>query len=300
MQQIVQAIERKSGALFPSATAPRIVVGLLSSLQNPKKTREERIKLIPVKPRPARASFRAALSKRIPIGLSRCELHSWMNSLIQFFLFLPGSWELFSLIPKSFQFFREFADQYFADQEENRPTSSADSTALIHCLIHKLPSYFLQKKPILYEILSGLMKGIFPNCPFAVAGEIHSVVLHPEWHVASEYYDFEETFKKTLSESPPEILVGFRGAPFAVKCHYFASSTGVDYDLDAFVELRPDGEQGEHHIAYLKCHGAWYQCDDDRVIQVRSNCLSAPLRRAILLHYRRNGFGMSHSRCWSI
>src|SRR5262249_29825225 len=126
-QQIVQAIERKNGALFPSATAPRIVIGLLSSLQAPKKAKGGRIQLLPTKQRAACSTYRTIPSKRIPIGLHSSEPHHWMNSLIQFLLFLPGSWDLFSLIPRSFQPLREFADQYFADQEEGSHVSSADS-----------------------------------------------------------------------------------------------------------------------------------------------------------------------------
>ncbi len=296
-QQIVAAMEGKPGALFPSATAPRVVIGILSSLRFPKKKREERIQLMPAKRRLPPPSHRVA-TKRIPIGLHRCEPYNWINSLVQFLLFLPGSWDLFSLIPRSFQPLREFADQYYTDQEENRPVSSADSAELIRCLIWKLLPHFLEGKPILYEILCGWMKAMFPHCLFELPGEIHPVALHPEWHVLCHYRTenlhsdrerFEEAFKKKIGESPPEILVGLKGAPCPLKCHYFAFSEGVSYELDSFVELRPDGEIGDHYIAYLKRDGTWYQCDEERVIRFRSNCLNVPLRRAILLHYKRVG-----------
>ncbi len=287
LQQIVQAIKRKTGALFPSATAPRVVIDVLSSLNLPKTKREERIQLIPSKPRPARPSLRSASSNRIPIGLSRCNSCNWINSLIQFLMFLPGSWELFSLVPRSFQPLREFADQYFSDQQDNHPVSSADSRELVRCLMRKIPTHFLQQKPILYEILLGWIKGIFPHCPFDIKGEIHPVILHPEWHVVSNFYDFEEAFQKKINERPPELLVAFKGTSFPLKRHYFAQSEGVSYDLDSFIELRPDGENGENYIAYLKRNGTWYQCDDDRVVQFRSNCLNLPLRGATLLHYKR-------------
>lgn len=289
LQQIVQVIERKAGALFPSATAPRVVIGFLSSLHAPKKQREERIKLVPSKAR-ARPAFRSSSNQRIPIGLRRCEPHNWINSLIQFFIYLPGTWELFSLLPRSFQLLREFADQYFADQEENRTLSSADSAELVRFLLRKLPPQFLYRKPTLYDILSAITKALFPQCPFSAPGEIHPVVLHPEWHVPSSEDYFEEAFQKKMTEGPHEILIGIKESPCPLKGHYFASTDGASYDLSAFIELRPDGDHGDHFIAYLKNQGVWYQCDDDRVIQFRSNCLNAPLRRATLLHYRRVDF----------
>src|SRR6185295_6225735 len=101
-QQIAAAMEGKTGALFPSATAPRVVIGFLSSLRFPKKKREERIQLTPAKRRLPPPSNRAS-TKRIPIGLHRFEPFNWMSALVQFLLFLPGSWDLFSLIPRSFQ-----------------------------------------------------------------------------------------------------------------------------------------------------------------------------------------------------
>ena len=287
LQQIVQAIEKRASALFPSAAAPRVVIGLLSSLHAPKKAREERPKQFSRKSHFPRPAFRGAPSKRIPIGLCRCELSCWINSLIQFLLFLPGSWELFSLIPRRFQPLREFVDQYFSDREENQVISSADTEELIRCLIRNLSFIFHQKKPNLYELLNKWMMGIFTDCPFEMTGEIRPVVLHPEWHVVLDGPYFEEKFQKKIKENPPEILIGLKDAPYPLRSHYFASSEGASYDLDAFIEARPDGDNGEHFIAYLKSGGVWYQCDDERVIQFRSNCLNAPLRRAVLLHYKR-------------
>ena len=286
LEQIVQAIERRSSALFPSATAPRVVIGLLSSLQFPKRVKEEKQKPLPRKSRFPRPLFRSVPSKRIPIGLCRCEPYNWINGLMQFLLFLPGSWELFSLIPRRFQPLREFVDQYFADQEENQTVSTADGDELIRCLFRHLPFLFAQRRFNLYDILMKWMKGICIDCPIEMTGEIRPIVLHPEWHIVLEDQCVEEQFQKKITASPPEILIGLN-FPYPLKSHYFSSSDGTSYDLDAFIEARPDGDHGEHFIAYLKSGGIWYQCDDERVVQFRSHCLNAPLRRAVLLHYKR-------------
>ena len=281
LQQIVQVLEKKAGALLPAATTWSAVAEMLSSLRFYKKREEAPILLIPTQPRLA-SPLLSAPSKRIPIGIRRCEpYHCWMNSLIQFLLFLPGTWELCSLVPRSFRPLREFVDRYVTDQARNLPVTSADSVELARCLIRNLPSRFLQGKPTLYEILNGFIRAFFSFCPFVMSGELQPVVLHPEWHVISESMD---ALQNTLIEDPAELLIG---PPFPLKDHYFPSSDGASYDLDAFIELRPDGDDREHFIAYLKCEGAWYQCDDDRIIQFRSHCLKAPLRRAVLLHYKR-------------
>ncbi len=59
------------------------------------------------------------------------------------------------------------------------------------------------------------------------------------------------------------------------------------YELDAFIEYRPDqGEKG-NYIAYLKVEGEWIQCDDTRIIPLRPSNLLIPLKRSFFLHYRR-------------
>lgn len=282
------AVGRKTGALFPSATSPNVVIGLLSSLHLPKKSKEERNSLNSTRRLLPRRSILESPSKGIPIGLHRYDPCHWLNSLIQFLLFLPGSWELFSLVPRSFQPLREFADQYLADQEAGVLVSSAHSSELFLSLIPKLSLSFLHGKPILYDLLSEWMMAMFPYCPFTLPGEIHPVLLHPEWHLVADDLDFEEALQNKMGERAPELLIRFKGEPFPLKGRYFAfSDASASYDLDAFIEMRLDGANGENYIAYLKREGAWYQCDDDRVIQFRTNCLNAPLRRATLLHYKR-------------
>src|SRR3990167_9991501 len=139
---VLKHMERpgRPGALFPSAVAPKIVLNLLSTM------REGRIDFISCKRRTRQQVIRRPTAlKYIPVGLRHCEPHSWINSLMQLLLFLPRSMDLFSLIPRSFQPLREFADQYFTDQEALRAISLADSDELARCLIRKLPSRYFKK-----------------------------------------------------------------------------------------------------------------------------------------------------------
>ncbi|HSX37474.1 MAG TPA: hypothetical protein VLE95_01430 [Chlamydiales bacterium] len=271
--QQMNCVMGRLGALFPSAAAPRVVMHLLFFVNRSKKIQKDRVKFLHVDQTP-----------RIPIGLKRCTAYPWMNSLIQFFLFLPGSWALFSLLPRSLQFLREFTDHYFADMEERLSVSSADSAKFARHLSNRLAPGFLQNGPTLYEILRAMMKILFPECPFAISEEIHPVVLHPDWHIVFDTIEMDRLQNK-MNENIPEILIGCKGS--SLKSNYFISSADISYDLDAFIELRPDGENDEHFIAYLKCGGVWYQCDEERIAQFPTNCLNVALRQAALLHYKR-------------
>jgi hypothetical protein len=73
-----------------------------------------------------------------------------------------------------------------------------------------------------------------------------------------------------------------------IQRQFFTRPDCYCYDLDAFVEYRPDGKDSQgDHIAYLKLEGIWYQCDDDQIIPLRSTQLNMALSRGILLHYKR-------------
>jgi hypothetical protein len=90
---------------------------------------------------------------------------------------------------------------------------------------------------------------------------------------------------KTLDEAlqkgtPPDLFV----SESSLKKQQFIQSD-LCYDLDAFIELRSDGKAASL-IAYVKMGGGWYQCDNDRITLLRSNSLTVPLSRALLLHYR--------------
>ena len=103
-------------------------------------------------------------------------------------------------------------------------------------------------------------------------------VLYPNWEV---HKTLEEAFEKGY---PPDLFV----AESSLKKQQFIRSD-LCYDLDAFIECRPDGNTASF-ITYVKMAGGWYQCDNERITLLRSNCLGVPLHRAILLHYRRMVF----------
>jgi len=62
---------------------------------------------------------------------------------------------------------------------------------------------------------------------------------------------------------------------------------GLDcYDLDAFIEAR-SCSKNLSYIVYVKVEGMWYQCDNERIVSLRSNHLKIPLSRSVLLHYKK-------------
>jgi len=222
------------------------------------------------------------------VGLRKAEPHGWINSLMQLVLYLCGSEDLLCFIPRRYQPFLDFADQYFRDQHENRAVSSANSASLIRCMWKELsPSILDQRGRVnFYEVFTQLTRALFP----VVKPGDASAILHPEWQVGiGGGSTLEEVIQK--KGRPPEILISFEGENnLAVKKQLFFESDSLYYDLDAFVEKRPDGERPPSYIAYLKADGVWYQCDDERIVALRSNCLSCALTKCLILHYKRIGF----------
>lgn len=206
-----------------------------------------------------RASHRTIpRSKGIPIGLRPIEPDGWINALMQFILFIPNFADHFLFAPRSLDCFQEFIDQYTRDQEEKQPITSAD--------VKKILSYLKTKWPYLT-----------PNQIF------HFLIreLHPKWELRKT---LEGTFLKGF---PSDLFVMESNSKRQVFSDLFC------YDLDAFIELRPDGSHS-HFIAYVKAEGSWYQCDNERITLLRSNNLTVPLQRTILLHYRRIAFGKNN------
>jgi len=293
----------RGAALHPTATSP-LVIDLLSAMAIPaleEAGREQEIEFFKKSRTAKRPKLRPIAAKGIPIGLRRVEAFGWtnaINALMQFVIFLPGLADLFHFVPRSFQCFLDFIEQYLLDQQENLSISSANTLHLVRCLIKKLPSH-LFRSPLranIYEIFQALIKDLFPHVrlPSSTPMQNDSIAFHPEWHVIwdlANHSSLDEAIKKKWQGRPQEILVAVKGskenACRLVKKQLFTEPDWICYDLDAFIELRPDGSKEAHFVTYVKIDGGWYQCDDDRVTALRSPCLSVPLHRSVLLHYKR-------------
>lgn len=274
------------GALLPSMTAPRAVINLLSAFAISPVVEGKvapSMEWMPLPRRKRQQRLRKALRSMIPVGLRRCRPYEWINAWIQFFLFLPQVAELFSFMPRSFDSFREFSEQYALDQLENRAVSSANSAALIRCLFRMLPDHCFQNPFQIdpYELLCSFTQAAFPRSLF------NSVLFHPEWHLILD--EKENAFYKRIEHSPPELLIAVRRKEV---CSFLKKQIGNGcwYDLDAFIECRPDGQSLPSYIAYVKVEGTWYQCDDDRITPLLSTTLNIPLHGGTLFHYKKVPF----------
>lgn len=306
------SLSASRGALLPTATAPRVLIDLLApfslSSENDRKKSSEFFSSGSSKNQRSGKTF---LGKMIPIGLHRknkfCffDDRTWINpfnALMQFILFLPNFADLFFFAPHSFHPFQDFIDQYKADQQENRAVSSANTLSLVRCARRKLPHYLFKNKIDLYAILQNLIQALFPTLPALLSSQVgsyfpDSLAFHPEWHLIWDVRrgkTLDESIQQKWNEKAQEMLVSVKGVEESfcnlVKKQFFTPSDWFCYDLDAFIEMRPD-HGGANFVTYLKLDGGWYQCDDEKVVRLRSNSLNVPLCRSILLHYKRIEFG---------
>lgn len=248
---VLERITQAKGGLLPAASAPQIVIDLLPAFELANREHSNR-------PKRKSKLRKVPLAKSIPIGLKPVDPEGWINSLMQFILFVPGFAEFFFFSPRSFQPFQEFIDQYHQDQQEKKTFSSANGVAIFRFLRSKLSELSL------HEIFQFLIDS-----------------LHLDWQI---HKTLEEALEKgSLSD------LFISGS--SLKKQQFIQPE-LCYDLDAFIERRPDGNTA-NFITYVKIHGGWYQCDDDRITQLRSNNLQMPLHRAVLLHYKRIAFTKS-------
>lgn len=247
----------KEGSLLASATAPQVVIPASAAkseeqvYQRKESSAGERMFQLPV--------------KYFPIGLLPCDLYPWINALMQFLLFVPTLRELFIYIPKSLKPFNEFINQYALDLEERKQVSRADSLQVVRCLIGKFPSLIHSFRPManLQEIIHILFQ---------------STGLSFDWRVP-----WLETKEKS---APYECLIGHRTIE---KQRQYIVSGRACFDLDAFIEYRPDGEEAGSYFTYLKVGNGWVQCADDRISHLRRSAfLEVPLSRGILFHYQRS------------
>ncbi len=195
---------------------------------------------------------KAPLPKRVPIGLISSDSEGWLNALMQFFLYVPGFAESFTFAPRSFFPIQEFIDQYHLDQMEGRSVSLANGGRIFELFHSKFPH-------------QGLLE-IFETVLF---------LLKPEWRLCYKW-----------GEIPHDLMSSHLLIATASVKKQLKVERGQFYDLDLFIEKRPDGAKVNYY-AYVKIDGCWYQCDDERITQVRSDGLTLALQRGILSHYKK-------------
>lgn len=239
-------------------------------------------------------AFRRSLVRtKLPIGLKSNAYALWLNALMQFVIFIPTLRSLFDYTPKSFFYFNLFIDQYLKEQKEDQLVCSFDSMLLLDALA----SYFQKSFYFYGEVfdLLGLLIQIKKS-----AGFYKKELLEIE-------IDKEEIEKKLKGNRPSEILAT-RKYPFSESSSQTSKTFQTKrvkkqlsfqtcfYELDAFIEYREDGVRGGSYLAYLKDGGIWYQCDDLRIVPMRSEHLQMAINRSLLLHYKRIEFDPSRKR----
>ncbi len=196
---------------------------------------------------------KAPWSRKAPIGLMPVDSEGWVNALLQFILYVPGFAEAFAIAPRTLFPIQECIDQYHHDVAEGKGVSAAGSHLYRLFAIH-FPQHSL------CEVAASLMR-----------------LLMPQWTI---YHSLTEAM------SQPRLADLFLAAGHLQKQIH----TQQYYDLDVFIEKRPDGARA-HYVTYVKVEGCWYQCDNDRITQLRSDLLTLPLQCAILAHYRQVHIG---------
>jgi hypothetical protein len=269
---------------LPEAFASKIMMDVLSSMaeqvqdQNPS---ERRFQIQGKKPRDG--EFLA------PIGLRSSDSYPWINAWMQFLIHLPKFTELISFVGKSFNPFRVIVDQYMVDQKSGLGVSIADSSSLISCLLKIYPVCLSRfSNPIDFcEIFRFFFKSLFS--PIALGRNMlfcDSIVFHPEWFVV---LDNQDHMQKVLASHPSEIMIAFtKDTLCRPQRQYFLNKGRCFYDLDAFIESRPD-PKGVHYITYVRIDGIWYQCEDEKIRYISSRTVNVPLSRGVIFHYRRAG-----------
>lgn len=271
-------------AMLPKDFSSRIMIDVLSSLAE---------RLRDQSPGGKRLQIQGGGPRQIeylpPIGLRYCGAYQWINAWMQFLIHLPKFTELVSFVGKSFDPFRVFVDQYMIDQKEGRSVSFAESASLVLCLLQNHPVYLSRfSDPVdFYEIFRCFFKSLFS--PIILGGNTSfcdSIVFHAEWFMV---LDHQELSQSVLASLPSEIMVAFaRDALKRPQRQYFLNKGRYFYDLDAFIECRPD-PNGAHYVTYVRIGGVWYQCEDEKIRYISSRTLSVPLSRGALFHYKRAG-----------
>jgi hypothetical protein len=265
---------------------------------------------------------------RVPIGIAGVKNNSWINALMQYIIFVPSLRSLFDFAPRSLVSFSNFLDKYHCDQQKNKAVTLAESSSLLLCLMKNFPkffSYYCNGDIDLYGVLSLLShsiqssntKMLYKQKNKSNSAEWHIVCrkrrcdcLSLDQHIADSIRKLQ---KKDSNNNgafyfPLELVVAFKKCggrkyddqefishpAFQAKTQYFFSDKGlfsVCYNLEAFIEQRPDSGNSCFYVTYVKINGSWYQCDDERVKQIRSHNLNGPITRGVLFYYKRIRIG---------
>ncbi len=277
--------------LLATAEAPKIVSVLIS----------EFFFQLPVKNKVIQLEKEVHDNKSImrPIGIPFCEYNSWINALIQLIIFLPSLSEMFIYTTYTLSAFIDFIDQYKKDQKASKAVTSAKSSKLLEGLRKKFPHRHL-KKARLFEVLDDLMKSVDSSENENENEFSDLLALHPSWRL--QLVPSEKSFEKRVEErikeqlfcqtsyfqAPSELLVGLEpDVEILLKKKFYLFNAQLAYELDAFIEYRPETADRGSYIVYLQIEHSWYQCDNTRIIQLRSINLPIVFKRAILFHYRR-------------
>lgn len=252
---VLERISHAKGTLLPAGAAPQIWLAFPSVFASAKQSWGRR--------RKRKSRMRKTPFLRLPpIGLEPVDPEGGINALLQFILFVPDFAEAFFFAPRKFSCFVEWLDQYHLDQQDNRALCSASGEAIFHLLHSQL---CLPLSPFgLYEGISTLFQ-----------------ILELPWRIDCTC---EETLQK---ERPSHLFLSQE----AMKRKQIWLEPQLVYDLQAFIEQRPDGRRVQF-VTYVKVNGSWYQCDDERITLFRSPSLALPLSRATLLYYQKISFGL--------
>lgn len=265
----------QKGSLLVSAQAPNIVFGIMTEFP-----RIHEPPVMKVKPLLKRGK------SSTPLGIGRPTHFFWINALIQFIIFIPNLRQMFAFVPHSLLPFGQFIDRYLEEQSDQTITS-ARSQSLVECLYSIFPLELLTQKSSPFYVLLSFMKLLQESSAHLGSGLL---AFHPERVLHFTAQDLLENgwiegrLEKLFPVLPPEMLIHLEAESSRPTRQMIIC--GEAFELDAFIEYRPDRNGNGSYITYLKVEGTWYQCDDLKITPLRYVNLQIALNRSFVFHYR--------------